>query len=80
MDAEAEELTMSEYGGLIEEIVIPATEGRAVVVEKGQILRIHQITGAQVGDCGLNAASDAFASSTSALARCRDSSRPSSFG
>lgn len=38
-------------GKLIEEIVIPARHGRAVVVKKGQVLRIHQITGGQVGDC-----------------------------
>ena len=38
-------------GKLIDEIVIPARYGHAVVVKKGQVLRIHQITGGQVGDC-----------------------------
>ncbi len=33
------------------ELVIPAREARAFVVERGQVLRIHQITGGQVGDC-----------------------------
>jgi uncharacterized protein len=33
------------------ELVIPAREARAIVVKRGQILRIHQITGRQVGDC-----------------------------
>jgi uncharacterized protein len=35
----------------IETLVIPAGEGRAFTVRKGQSLRIHQITGGQVGDC-----------------------------
>ena len=35
----------------VKEFTIPAREGRAVVVEKGQVLRIHQIVGGQVGDC-----------------------------
>lgn len=33
------------------ELVIPAREARAVVVKRGQVLRIHQIAGGQVGDC-----------------------------
>jgi len=37
---------------------IPARHGRAVVVEKGQILRIHQIAGGQVGDCVFYNAND----------------------
>jgi uncharacterized protein YcgI (DUF1989 family) len=36
---------------LIEQDIIPARHGRAYLVKKGQILRIHQITGGQVGDC-----------------------------
>ncbi len=36
---------------LVEEFTIPAREGRAVRVEQGQVLRIHQIVGGQVGDC-----------------------------
>lgn len=35
----------------VDAFTIPACEGRAVRVEKGQILRIHQIAGGQVGDC-----------------------------
>jgi len=38
-------------GKIVEEFVIPARHGRAFVVKKGQVLRIHQITGGQVGDC-----------------------------
>jgi uncharacterized protein YcgI (DUF1989 family) len=38
-------------GAPILELIIPAREARAVVVKRGQILRIHQITGGQVGDC-----------------------------
>jgi uncharacterized protein len=38
-------------GAPILELIIPAREARAVVVKRGQILRIHQITGRQVGDC-----------------------------
>jgi uncharacterized protein YcgI (DUF1989 family) len=38
-------------GRLLSETLIPAGEGRAVVVERGNILRIHQIAGGQVGDC-----------------------------
>ena len=34
-----------------EEFIIPATEGRAFEVRKGQTLRIHQVVGGQVGDC-----------------------------
>ena len=36
---------------IVNEFTIPAREGRALVVEKGQVLRIHQIVGGQVGDC-----------------------------
>ena len=36
---------------IVREFTIPAREGRALVVEKGQVLRIHQIAGGQVGDC-----------------------------
>lgn len=45
-------------GRLIEEIVIPARYGRAVVVKKGQVLRIHQIDGGQCGDCAFYNAHD----------------------
>jgi hypothetical protein len=38
-------------GAPVVEFVIPAREARAIVVKRGQILRIHQITGGQVGDC-----------------------------
>ena len=38
-------------GKIVDEFVIPARFGRAVVVKRGQVLRIHQITGGQVGDC-----------------------------
>ena len=38
-------------GQTISETVIPATEGRAFELKKGQTLRIHQIDGGQVGDC-----------------------------
>ncbi len=50
--------TPAGYGELVDEFVIPATEGRATVVQKGQILRIHQITGRQVGDCTFYNAND----------------------
>ncbi|MFQ5878503.1 MAG: DUF1989 domain-containing protein, partial [Acidobacteriota bacterium] len=36
---------------VLRELVIPAREGRAFEVSKGQVLRIHQIEGGQVGDC-----------------------------
>jgi hypothetical protein len=36
---------------VVEEFVIPARFGRACVVKRGQILRIHQVEGGQVGDC-----------------------------
>ena len=45
-------------GAVLSEFVIPATEGRAVVVEKGNVLRIRQITGGQVGDCVFYNAND----------------------
>jgi len=35
---------------IIEDITVPAKEGRALKVNKGQILRIHLIEGQQVGD------------------------------
>jgi len=35
----------------VSEFVIPAREGRAFKVEKGQTFRIHQVEGGQVGDC-----------------------------
>ncbi len=35
----------------VREFVIPAREGRAFELARGQILRIHQIEGGQVGDC-----------------------------
>jgi len=45
-------------GKIVEEFVIPARYGRAFVVKKGQVLRIHQITGGQVGDCVFYNAND----------------------
>jgi len=49
----------TDYGALVDEFVIPATEGRATVVRKGQILRIHQVgEGRQVGDCTFYNAND----------------------
>lgn len=36
---------------LVEAFEIPARHGRAFIVRKGQIFRIHQVTGGQVGDC-----------------------------
>ena len=42
---------MGTYGNLVNEFVIPAREARAFEVKRGQIFRIHQITGGQVGDC-----------------------------
>jgi hypothetical protein len=38
-------------GKIVQEFVIPARYGRAFVVPRGHVLRIHQITGGQVGDC-----------------------------
>jgi uncharacterized protein len=35
----------------VDEFIIPAGHGRAFVVEKGQVFRIHQTVGGQVGDC-----------------------------
>ena len=35
----------------VSDFIIPATEGRAFEVKKGQTLRIHQVVGGQVGDC-----------------------------
>ena len=36
---------------LVDAFEIPARHGRAFVVRKGQVFRIHQLTGGQVGDC-----------------------------
>lgn len=36
---------------ITQDIVIPAKHGRACLVRKGKILRIHLIEGQQVGDC-----------------------------
>jgi uncharacterized protein len=38
-------------GRVLRELVVPACEGRAFEVLTGQVLRIHQIEGGQVGDC-----------------------------
>lgn len=35
----------------ISEFVIPARQGRAFEIEQGQVFRIHQVDGGQVGDC-----------------------------
>ena len=43
---------------VIEEFIIPAAHGRACRVNKGQILRIHQIEGQQVADCAFFNADD----------------------
>ena len=43
---------------IVSEFVIPATEGRAFEVAKGQVFRIHQIEGGQVGDCAFFNAND----------------------
>jgi len=45
-------------GKIVEELVIPARHGWAGVVKRGQVLRIHQITGEQVGDCVFYNAND----------------------
>ena len=37
---------------------IPATYGRGFIVKKGQVLRIHQTVGGQVGDCAFFNAND----------------------
>jgi len=37
-------------GSIVKELIIPAGEGRAFLVEKGQILRILQVEGEQVAD------------------------------
>ncbi len=39
-------------------IEVPAREGRALVVEKGRVLRIRQVVGGQVGDCVFYNAND----------------------
>ncbi|XWN30116.1 MAG: urea carboxylase-associated family protein [Devosia sp.] len=36
---------------IIDDMTVPARHARACVVDKGQILRIHQVEGEQVGDC-----------------------------
>jgi uncharacterized protein YcgI (DUF1989 family) len=41
----------TERGTLVEEFTIPATEGRAFEVKAGQVFRVHQLVGGQVGDC-----------------------------
>jgi uncharacterized protein YcgI (DUF1989 family) len=38
-------------GRCAHEFIVPAREALAFEVRKGQILRIHQVTGGQVGDC-----------------------------
>jgi uncharacterized protein YcgI (DUF1989 family) len=43
---------------IVEEFIIPAEHGRACRVNKGQILRIHQIDGQQVADCAFFNADD----------------------
>ena len=48
LDPQAQGLNALE---IVNQFTIPAREGRAVVVGKGQVLRIHQIVGGQVGDC-----------------------------
>lgn len=47
-------------GRVAEEFEIPATYGRAFIVKKGQVLRIHQVDprGGQVGDCAFFNAHD----------------------
>jgi uncharacterized protein YcgI (DUF1989 family) len=45
-------------GKIVDEFVVPARFGRACVVRRGQVLRIHQITGDQVGDCVFYNAND----------------------
>ena len=45
-------------GKLLEEFVIPARYGRGFVVEKGQVFRIAQVEGGQVGDCAFYNADD----------------------
>ena len=43
---------------IVHDIVIPAKHGRACLVKKGQILRIHLVEGQQVGDCAFFNADD----------------------
>ena len=38
-------------GRLVSEFIIPARHARAFEVKRGQVFRIHQIEGGQVGDC-----------------------------
>jgi uncharacterized protein YcgI (DUF1989 family) len=45
-------------GKLIEAFEIPATYGKGFIVKKGQVFRIHQVTGRQVGDCAFFNAND----------------------
>lgn len=40
------------------DLVVPAKHGRACLVKKGQVLRIHLIEGQQVGDCAFFNADD----------------------
>jgi uncharacterized protein YcgI (DUF1989 family) len=43
---------------IIDDFVIPAEYGRACLVRKGQVLRIHLVEGQQVGDCAFFNADD----------------------
>jgi hypothetical protein len=43
---------------IVHDIVVPAKHGRACLVKKGQILRIHLVEGQQVGDCAFFNADD----------------------
>ena len=43
---------------VVQELVIPAKEGRAIEVKKGQVLRIHVVEAPQVGDCAFFNAHD----------------------
>jgi len=45
-------------GKLLEEFEIPARYGRGFIVKKGQVFRIKQVTGGQVGDCAFFNADD----------------------
>ena len=45
-------------GKLLDEFVIPARHGRGFVVKKGQVFRIAQVEGGQVGDCAFYNADD----------------------
>ena len=45
-------------GKLLEEFEIPARHGRGFIVKKGQVFRIAQVVGGQVGDCAFYNADD----------------------